>query len=176
MLERAKEELTRQGVPFAPKIPVGIMVETPAAAMAADKLAPECDFFSIGTNDLIQYSMAIDRQNREVAYLYRPLHISILRQIQFTVREAHKAGISVSMCGEMAGDPMYSLVLLGLGLDELSMVASQIPLVKRIIRNSNAEDGRRLFEQMSKLNTAEEIERFVQAEMKARFGDVLAAT
>jgi len=176
VLEQAKAELTRQGVPFAPKIPVGIMVETPAAAMAADKLAPECDFFSIGTNDLIQYSMASDRQNREVAYLYRPLHISILRQIQFTVREAHKAGIPVSMCGEMAGDPMYSLVLLGLGLDELSMVASQIPLVKRVIRSSNAEDGRRLFEQMSKLNTAEEIERFVQSEMKARFGDVLSAT
>ncbi|MBI5548156.1 MAG: phosphoenolpyruvate--protein phosphotransferase [Deltaproteobacteria bacterium] len=173
VLERAREELTRQGVPFAPKIPVGIMVETPAAAMAADKLAAECDFFSIGTNDLIQYSMAIDRQNREVAYLYRPLHISILRQIEFTVKAAHAAQIPVAMCGEMAGDPMYTLVLLGLELDALSMVASQIPLVKRIVRNATAEDGRKLLEQMYKLNTAEEIERLVHQEMKARFGDVL---
>ncbi|HMK72307.1 MAG TPA: phosphoenolpyruvate--protein phosphotransferase, partial [Myxococcaceae bacterium] len=172
-LERAKEELTRQGVPFAPKLPVGIMVETPAAAIAADKLAPECDYFSIGTNDLIQYSMAIDRQNREVAYLYRPLHISILRQIQFTVREAHKANIPVAMCGEMAGDPLYTLILLGLGLDELSMAAAQIPVIKRIIRSSTAEDGRKLFEQMGRFNTAEEVERFVQTEMRSRLGDVL---
>jgi phosphotransferase system enzyme I (PtsI) len=175
VLERAKEELTRQGLPFAPKLPVGIMVETPAAALAADKLAAECDFFSIGTNDLIQYSMAIDRQNREVAYLYRPLHISILRQIEFTVKSAHAANIPVAMCGEMAGDPMFTLVLMGLGLDELSMVATQIPLVKRIVRNCTAEDGRKLLEQMLKLNTAEEIERFVHAEMKSRFGDVLGA-
>jgi phosphotransferase system enzyme I (PtsI) len=172
VLERAKEELTRAGVPFAPKIPVGIMVETPAAAGAADKLAPECDFFSIGTNDLIQYSMAIDRQNREVAYLYRPLHIAILRQIQFTVRAAHAANIPVAMCGEMAGEPLYTLVLLGLGLDELSMAAPQLPLVKRVIRNSTAEDGRKLLEQLLKLNTAEEIERYVHAEMKIRFGDL----
>ena len=172
-LEHAREELTREGAPLASRIPLGIMVETPAAAWAADKLAEECDFFSIGTNDLIQYSMAIDRQNREVAYLYRPLHIAILRAIRFTAQAAHAAGIQVSMCGEMAGDPLNALILLGLGLDELSMVPAQIPIVKRLVRQSTAEDGRRLVEQAFKLSTAEEIERFVKSEMQARFGKLL---
>jgi phosphotransferase system enzyme I (PtsI) len=173
MLERAKEELTKAGQPFAPKISVGVMIETPAAAWSADKIAMECDFFSIGTNDLIQYSLAIDRQNREVAYLYEPLHIAILRAIRFTIESAHAAHIPVAMCGEMAGDPMYSLVMLGLGLDELSMVASQIPAVKRVIRSSTAEDGRKLVEQAFKLNTAHEIERFVRTEMQLRFGEAM---
>jgi phosphotransferase system enzyme I (PtsI) len=172
-LEQAKEELAREGVPFASRIAVGIMVETPAAAWAADKLAEECDFFSIGTNDLIQYSMAIDRQNREVAYLYRPLHIAILRAIRFVVQAAHGAGIPISMCGEMAGDPMNALILLGLGMDELSMVPGQIPVVKRIVRQATAEDGRKLVEQAFKLSTAEEIERFVRSEMQVRFGRLL---
>lgn len=172
-LEQAKEELAREGVPFASRIAVGIMVETPAAAWAADKLAEECDFFSIGTNDLIQYSMAIDRQNREVAYLYRPLHIAILRAIRFVVQAAHGAGIPISMCGEMAGDPMNALILLGLGMDELSMVPAQIPVVKRIVRQATAEDGRKLVEQAFKLSTAEEIERFVRSEMQVRFGRLL---
>jgi phosphotransferase system enzyme I (PtsI) len=172
-LEQAKEELAREGVPFASRIAVGIMVETPAAAWAADKLAEECDFFSIGTNDLIQYSMAIDRQNREVAYLYRPLHIAILRAIRFVVQAAHGAGIPISMCGEMAGDPMNALILLGLGMDELSMVPAQIPVVKRIVRQATAEDGRKLVEQAFKLSTAEEIERFVKSEMQVRFGRLL---
>lgn len=173
MLERAREELTRAGQPVAPRIPVGIMVETPAAAAVADRLAYECDFFSVGTNDLIQYSLAIDRQNREVAYLYRPLHLAILRSVQFVVQSAHQAGIRVAMCGEMAGDPVNALVLLGLGLDELSMAAPQIPLIKRIIRHAKAEDGRKLLEAALQLSTAEEIERLVRAEMQARFGDML---
>ncbi len=173
VLERAKEELSQAGQPFAPKIKVGIMVETPAAAFAADRLAAECDFFSIGTNDLIQYTLAIDRANRDVAYLYRPLHIAILRAIRFIVESAHANKITVSMCGEMASDPMYSLILLGMGMDELSMVASQIPVVKKIIRSSTSEDGRKLLEQALKLSTAEEIERFVRAEMQNRFGDEL---
>jgi len=172
-LERAKEELTRAGQPFSSKVPVGIMVETPAAAWAADRLARESDFFSIGTNDLIQYTLAIDRANREVAYLYCPLHIAILRAIRFIVESAKAASIPVAMCGEMAGDPMFSLLLLGMGFDELSMVPSQIPLVKRVIRNSTSEDGRKLLEQAVRLTTAEEIERFVRSEMLSRFGELL---
>jgi phosphotransferase system enzyme I (PtsI) len=174
-LERAKEELARAGQPFAQRIPVGIMVETPAAAAVADKLAQESDFFSLGTNDLIQYSLAIDRQNREVAYLYRPLHLAILRQIKFVVESAHQAGIRVSMCGEMAGDPLNALILLGLGLDEFSMAAAQVPIIKRLIRHATAEEGRALLAHAMTLNTAEEIERFVRAEMQSRFGDALAA-
>lgn len=173
LLEHAREALTRAGEPVAPRIPVGTMIETPSAAWVADKLALECDFFSIGTNDLIQYSLAIDRQNREVAYLYRPLHLALLRTLQFVVDSAHKAGIRVGMCGEMAGDPVNALVLLGLGLDELSMAAPQIPLIKRIIRHARAEDGRKLVEAAMQLSTAEEIERLVRAEMQSRFGEML---
>src|SRR2546428_8818540 len=100
-IEAIKAELVKEGVPMAPRIPVGIMIETPAAAVSADRLARECDFFSIGTNDLIQYSLAIDRGNREVAYLYRPLHLNVLRMIQATVEGAREAGIPGSMCAEM---------------------------------------------------------------------------
>ncbi len=175
LLERAREELTRSGQPVAPRIPVGIMIEVPSAALVADKLALESDFFSIGTNDLIQYSLGIDRQNREVAYLYRPLHLAMLRTLQFVVDSAHKGGIRVAMCGEMAGDPLNALILLGLGLDELSMAAPQIPLIKRIIRHARAEDGRKLLEAALQLSTAEEIERLVRSEMQSRFGEMLFA-
>ena len=108
------------------RFPVGIMVETPSAAWIADRLAQEADFFSIGTNDLIQYSLAIDRQNRDVAYLYQPLHLAMLAVAQGHRRRRRRAaGIPVAMCGEMAGDPRYALVLLALGLDELSMTAGR---------------------------------------------------
>ncbi len=173
MLLRAQEELTREGIPFAARTPIGIMVETPAAAWAADKLAQECDFFSVGTNDLIQYSLAIDRQNREVAYLYRPLHIAVLRSVRFVVEAAHSAGIGVSMCGEMAGEPSFALLLIGMGLDALSMEPGQIPLVKRLLRSATAEEGRQLLERAVRHNTAEEIDRFVRAQMEARFGELL---
>ncbi len=173
-LERVREELARAGEPTAQKIPVGIMVETPSAASIADRLALESDFFSVGTNDLIQYSLAIDRQNRDVAYLYRPLHLALLRQLDIVVTAGKKAGIPVSICGEMAGDPMNTLILLGLGFDELSMPAAQIPAIKRLIRSSSAMEGRKLLEQVMELNTAEEIERFVRLEMQRRFGDELA--
>src|SRR5205085_8086345 len=128
------------------KIPVGIMLETPAAALAADRLARECDFFSIGTNDLIQYSLAIDRGNRDVAYLYRPLHLGVLRLIQASVDGARAGGIACAMCGEMAGDPVYVLVLLALGLDELSMNPADIPKVKRLIRSAKVGDAKKMLE------------------------------
>jgi phosphoenolpyruvate-protein phosphotransferase (PTS system enzyme I) len=173
-IERVKEELGRAGEPIAQKIPVGIMVETPSAASIADRLALECDFFAVGTNDLIQYSLAMDRQNREVAYLYRPLHLALLRQLDFVVTTGKKAGIGVSICGEMAGDPMNTLILLGLGFDELSMSSAQIPAIKRLIRATSAAEGRKLLEQVMELNTSEEIERVVRLEMHRRFGDNLA--
>src|SRR5205814_10713962 len=126
-IESIRQELLREGTAVDEKIPIGIMLETPAAALAADRLARECDFFSIGTNDLIQYSLAIDRSNRDVAYLYRPLHLGVMRLIQASVEGARAANIEVSMCGEMAGDPAYALVLLALGLDTLSMNPADIP-------------------------------------------------
>ncbi len=170
-LEACRSELGRAGVPIGGRFPVGIMVETPSAAMIADRLALEADFFSVGTNDLIQYALAIDRQNREVAYLYRPLHLSVLRLLQTVVNAARGANIPVSMCGEMAGDPVYVLILLALGFDELSMTAGQIPVVKNILRRSSRAEALALLDQAMAYSTAEEIERFVRAEMDRRFAD-----
>ncbi|ATB28831.1 phosphoenolpyruvate--protein phosphotransferase [Melittangium boletus DSM 14713] len=168
-LEACRTELGRAGVPLGKRFQVGIMVETPSAALIADRLAQEADFFSIGTNDLIQYSLAIDRQNREVAYLYKPLHLSVLRSLRSIVTAAKDAGIPVSMCGEMAGDPIYALVLLALGFDELSMTAGQIPTVKNVLRQASREEATRLLATAMELTTAEEIERYVRTEMDKRF-------
>jgi phosphotransferase system enzyme I (PtsI) len=172
MLGEVREELEREGVHVQP-IPVGIMVELPSAAMVADRLARECDFLSIGTNDLIQYTMAIDRQNKDVAYLFKPLHLSVLRMIKSICQAAQEAGIPASMCGEMAGEPSHTLILLGLGLTELSMSATYIPLVKRIIRAATVADGKLLLERVLDLTTGDEIERVVRTEMARRFGSIM---
>jgi phosphotransferase system enzyme I (PtsI) len=168
-LEHCRTELSRAGVPMGKRFPVGIMVETPSAALIADRLAQEAEFFSVGTNDLIQYTLAIDRQNRDVAYLYKPLHLSVLRSIQNIVNAAKAANIPVSMCGEMAGDPIYSLVLLALGFDELSMTAGQIPVVKNILRTASRAEAQTLLNAAMELTTAEEIERYIRTEMERRF-------
>ncbi|HEY8211078.1 MAG TPA: phosphoenolpyruvate--protein phosphotransferase [Myxococcaceae bacterium] len=168
-LEACRSELGRAGVPIGPRFAVGIMVETPSAVQIADRLSQEADFFSIGTNDLIQYTLAIDRQNREVAYLYKPLHLSVLRMIQYVVAAAKGANIPVAICGEMGGDPVYALVLMALGFDELSMTAGQIPAVKQIIRRSSRTEAAALLEQAMSLTTAEEIERYIRTEMERRF-------
>jgi phosphotransferase system enzyme I (PtsI) len=168
-LEACRTELSRAGVPMGKRFPVGIMVETPSAALISDRLAQEAEFFSIGTNDLIQYTLAIDRQNRDVAYLYKPLHLSVLRSIQNIVTAAKAAGIPVSMCGEMGGDPIYALVLLALGFDELSMTAGQIPVVKNILRSASRSEAITLLNSAMQLTTAEEIERYIRTEMERRF-------
>jgi phosphotransferase system enzyme I (PtsI) len=170
-LEHTRSDLGRAGVRMGGRIPVGIMVETPSAAWIADRLAGESDFFSIGTNDLIQYSLAIDRQNKDVAYLYRPLHLSVLRSIQNICTAAKAAGIPVAMCGEMAGDPVYSLILLAMGFDELSMTSGQIPVVKSLIRRSNRADAMAILSEAMQFSTAEEIERYIRSELDKRFSD-----
>lgn len=172
-LEEVRAELEKEGVRAKKEIPVGIMIELPSAAMIADRLARECDFFSIGTNDLIQYTIGIDRQNKDVAYLYKPLHLSVLRMVKFVCDAARAANVPVSMCGEMAGDPVNTLVLLGLGVSELSMNGASIPLVKRIVRAARASDGRALVERIFSLTTADDIEREVRAEMLTRFPGLL---
>jgi phosphotransferase system enzyme I (PtsI) len=171
-LEDARAELAREGVKTR-QVPVGIMIELPSAAMIADRLAAECDFFSIGTNDLIQYTIGIDRQNKDVAYLYKPLHLAVLRLLKLVCDAAKAKGIPVSMCGEMAGEPAYALVLVGLGVTELSMNGASIPLVKRILRAAKASDGRALVERVLSLTTADDIEREVRMEMVRRFPGLL---
>ena len=128
--------LRRRGVPMPKTLPpLGAMIEVPGAALAADALAGEADFFAVGTNDLIQYTLAIDRTDEQVAHLYNPLHPAVLRLIQFAVEAAERRRIPISVCGEMAGDPRYAALLLGLGLRELSMAPRNIPRVKQRIRS-----------------------------------------
>lgn len=171
IMEEAKEELRKDGVAFNPKIFIGAMIEVPSAAIIADMLAKEVDFFSIGTNDLLQYSLAIDRVNEHVAYLYEPLHPAALRIIKNIVDAAHNAGIAVGVCGEMAGEPEYALILLGLGLDQLSMNALSILKVKKIIRSIKYAEAQKIAETALTFATAQEVEKFIRDEMAKRFSD-----
>jgi phosphotransferase system enzyme I (PtsI) len=171
ILKEAKEELMGEGIPFDEGIEVGAMIEIPSASIIADTLAHEVDFFSIGTNDLIQYALAIDRINEHVSYLYEPLHPAILRMIRGIVEAGHRASIEVGLCGEMAADPAYILILLGMGLDELSMNPFYIPRVKKILRRSSYEEAKQLLDEAYGLSTAAEIEDYVKKRMAERFPD-----
>jgi phosphotransferase system enzyme I (PtsI) len=155
--EEVRQELREEGIPFAETMPVGVMIEMPSAAVIADHLAKEVDFFSIGTNDLIQYTLAVDRVNEFVSYLYEPLHPSLLRLIDRVIRAAEKAGIPASVCGEMAGDPDVAPVLIGLGVKQLSMHAVAIPDVKNVIRKLGLAELARLSSSMLDLPSALEI-------------------
>jgi phosphotransferase system enzyme I (PtsI) len=162
MIELAAESLSREGKPFNVDIPVGIMIEVPSAAVIADLLANEVDFFSIGTNDLIQYTLAIDRGNRYVSHLFEPLHPAVIRLIRGVAEMAADNGVKVFMCGEMAGDPTYTPVLMGLGIDELSMTPQSIPLVKNAIRALSIKDTRIFVGDLVKTTTAKEAEALVR--------------
>jgi len=171
VVEEVRAELRRRRIPYDKEMPIGIMIEIPSAAIVADLLAQEVEFFSIGTNDLIQYSLAIDRVNEHVSYLYEPLHPAILRLIRRVVEAGHDAGIPVSMCGEMAGEPFYSYALLGLGLDELSMNAAAIPRVKRILRKSVAYEAKEFAGSLLLHATAAEIGRALRKKVEDLFPD-----
>ena len=145
------------------------MIETPSAATISDLLAAECDFLSIGTNDLIQYSLAADREDEHVGYLYHPLHPAILRALRQIVVAAERTGKPVAMCGDMAGDPMLAWVLIGLGLRNLSMAPRQIPVVKSIVRATRVSEAERLLAQAMTMSTETEIEELVYGAMKKRF-------
>jgi phosphotransferase system enzyme I (PtsI) len=164
-----KEELLAKGVSVGEDIEIGIMIEVPSAVIVAEELAKEVDFFSIGTNDLIQYVLAIDRINEQVTYLYEPLHPAVLRLIKQVVDIGHKAGIRVAMCGEMAGEPVYTMILLGLELDELSMNPLAIPRVKKIIRGSTLKESKALLKKVMTFSSSAEIRAFVDAVMRKRF-------
>jgi phosphotransferase system enzyme I (PtsI) len=171
ILEEVKDELRARRVAFDQEIPLGVMIEIPSAAVTADILAREADFFSIGTNDLIQYSLAIDRINEHVSYLYEPLHPAIVRNIKRVVDVAHEVGIEVGICGEMAADPLYTLIFLGMGLDELSMHPIAIPRVKKILRQSTRTESEGLLRKIFEFATAKETERFIRERMAERFPD-----
>lgn len=168
ILEELKYELKKGGVPFNPDIKLGIMIEIPSAATIADLLAREVDFFSIGTNDLIQYTLAIDRVNEHVAYLYNPLHPAVIRLIKTVVEAAHSNGIEVVMCGEMAGEPLYLPILLGLGIDKLSMNPLCILKIKKILRSMTYYESLEFIKVIDQFKTAKEIENFMRQEMSKR--------
>ena len=171
LLEEAKQDLRRGGVPFDEGIEIGIMIEIPSAVIVADLLAREVDFFSVGTNDLIQYSLAIDRTNEHLSHLYEPLHPAVLRSLKMVAHPAHAAGIDVCMCGEMAGEPQFLPILLGLGFDELSMNAVSIPRVKNILRRCSKTEAEALVARALTFATAAEVEVFLKGEIAARFSE-----
>ncbi|MCG8573114.1 MAG: phosphoenolpyruvate--protein phosphotransferase [Spirochaetes bacterium] len=156
IIEEVKDDLRKEKIKFVEDIPLGIMVETPSCALTSGELAKVCDFFSIGTNDLIQYTLACDRGNQKIAYLYEPLHPSVLKLIQLTIENAHTNGITVSVCGEMGSDIGCALVLMGLGIDELSMTPIKILELKKVIRSIHYKEAQELAKKVIKNGTAEE--------------------
>jgi len=166
ILEEVKAELRKEGFGFDEDIQVGAMIEVPSAAVTADLLAKEADFFSIGTNDLIQYALAVDRTNEKVAYLYEPAHPAVLRLIKNIIEAGHKSNIWVGMCGEMTGEPALVLLLLGLGLDEFSMPFFLVPKMKQLIRSVSYKQTKQVVNKALELSTAREVEDFVFGKLK----------
>lgn len=161
ILEEEKQELKQKGIAFKEDIQVGIMIEIPSAAIISDLLAKEVDFFSIGTNDLIQYTMAVDRMNSKLSHLYSQYHPALLRLIKNIIKNAHEAGKWVGMCGEAAGDPKLIPVFIGMGLDEFSMNSPSILRSRYIIRNLNKKDMEQIAENTLKLETSVEVENYL---------------
>ncbi|WP_314982763.1 phosphoenolpyruvate--protein phosphotransferase [uncultured Veillonella sp.] len=157
MLDECKEELTAEGKEFNKDIKVGIMIEVPAAAVISPILAKYVDFFSIGTNDLCQYTLAVDRMNEAIGSLYQPLHPGVIRLIKHVIDASHEQGKFTGMCGELASDPVATMILLGLGLDEFSMTASSIPLIKNILRSVSKAECEEVANKALTMDTAEEI-------------------
>ena len=159
VIQNVKEELKAKQISFNQNIEIGIMIEIPSAALMAEELANECDFFSIGTNDLIQYTVAVERGNEKVANLYTHFHPAVIRLIKYVIDSAHKNHILCGMCGEAAGDPLFIPLLVGLGLDEFSMNANKILQSRKLIRELDFQECEKLTKEILKLPSSEEIKR-----------------
>ncbi|MBS1128886.1 MAG: phosphoenolpyruvate--protein phosphotransferase, partial [Nitrospirae bacterium] len=174
VMEEVKAELRAEGVPFDERIEIGVMIEIPSAAMTADLLAKEADFFSVGTNDLIQYTLAIDRTNEHVAFMYEPLEPAVLRLLQRVSHAAHEGRIGLAMCGEMAGDPLYAAILMGLGFQYLSMNVAAIPWVKKVVRSVRMQDAVELADLVMRQPTAALARQAAESFMHQRFPELMA--
>ena len=174
VLEEVKEELRSEGKAFDEHVEIGMMIEIPSAAMISDLLAAEVNFFSVGTNDLIQYTLAIDRQNEHVAYMYEPLDPAVLRLLQRVSDAAHQARITLAMCGEMAGDPIYAAILLGMGFQNLSMNVASIPWVKKVVRSVRMQDAVELASLVMRQPTAALARQTAENFIEERFPDLAA--
>ncbi len=171
LLEEAAAELDDRGVDYRHDLPLGVMVETPAAAVAADTLVKDVAFFSIGTNDLVQYTLAVDRGNANLAARFTPLHPAVLRLIKRTVDVGHENGLEVSVCGEMASQPLMAFALIGLGVRQLSVAGRSVPLVKRIVRGVSARVATDAANAALARQTAREVEAELRRRLLAAFGD-----
>jgi phosphoenolpyruvate-protein phosphotransferase (PTS system enzyme I) len=174
IVETVRQGMRAGGVPFDKTVPFGCMIETPAAANIPDILAAEARFFSIGSNDLIQYTLAADRTNPRVAYVYEPLHLAVLRMMQSIIRVARAQNRPVSLCGEMAADPIYTIILLGLGVDELSMNPVMIPAIKQVIRGVTWAEARQVAEGVLGERRAKDVQTYLERMMATRFPQVMS--
>jgi phosphotransferase system enzyme I (PtsI) len=171
LLTEAAEELTRRGATFRPDLPLGVMIETPAAAVSADSFGRDVSFFSIGTNDLVQYTLAVDRGNANLASRFTPLHPSVLRLIQRIYEAAKAAGQDLSVCGEMASEPLMAFALIGLGLRSLSVAPRSVALVKRVVRSVTIEMATQAAREALEAPTAAMAEQGLRRRFSAALGD-----
>ena len=173
LLRDVMEDLLEEGVAFDEGIAVGMMVEAPAAAVMASAFAREVDFFSIGTNDLVQYTLAVDRTNERVADLYSPAHPAVLRLIKDTVRSARRRGVDCSVCGEMAGDPVFTMLLIGMGLRSLSSTPALIPELKRVVRSVSVEECERLARTVGSFESEGQVKAYLLDQARKRFPELV---
>ena len=171
-LDKEQEDLSSRGVPFDKRIKIGVMIEVPSAAMMAQEIASEVDFLSIGTNDLIQYMLAVDRDNSYVAPLFQQFNPAVLRTIKMVVDAGHKRNVWVGICGEMAGDPLATMLLVGLGLDELSVIPSILPEIKDIIRSIKYKDAKRIAHRALAMSSDTEIKEYLSSVVKSRLPEI----
>ena len=161
LIKEVEVELKKEGIPFSRTMPIGCMIEVPSSSMMSEILGEECDFLSIGTNDLVQYTLAVDRNNAKMSYLYTPSHLGVLRLIQRTCEGAKQSGTPVAVCGEVAADPRFALLLIGLGVKELSVSLPNVPIVKNVILNASLAQAEAIARRALQLKTVAEIDGYL---------------